>query len=234
MRYLILLLSISFSLGAYAQQPTLKTWKAEAKKDIRLLPEFGGLEKTKDEIAADTRFINSIAEGGESKSAAAHEMIRIGFNYLYKGDLKTAMHRFNQAYLLNPKNSGIYAGYGAVYSALGAYEEARIEYNKGLKIEPESAPILTDYATTYLGEYYANVRSNYKRAQKSLKMAKKKLLASYAADPEYINTAYKLSIVYLNSQDCSNAKKYLRATRELGGQPITKDYLTDFNQRCGN
>ena len=33
MRYLILLLSISFSLGAYAQQPTLKTWKAEAKKD---------------------------------------------------------------------------------------------------------------------------------------------------------------------------------------------------------
>lgn len=233
MQRLIIVLSFVFSLGMNAQQATFKSWQKEAKKDIRMLPEFGDLEKTKDEIAADTRFVNAIIEGGESKTTGAHEMIRIGFDYLYKGDLKTAMHRFNQAYLLNPENSGIYAGYGAVYSALGAYNEARIEYNKGLKIEPESAPILTDFATTYLGEYYANVRSNYKRAQKSLNMAKEKLLASYAADPEYINTSYKLSIVYLNSQDCKNAKKYLVITRELGGQPITKGYLANFNSQCG-
>jgi tetratricopeptide (TPR) repeat protein len=233
MQRLVIVLFFVFSLGINAQQSSFVSWQKEAKKDIRMLPEFGGLEKTKDEIAADTRFVNSILEGGESKATGAHEMIRIGFNYLYKGDLKTAMHRFNQAYLLNPKNSGIYAGYGAVYSALGAFAEARIEFDKGLKIEPESAPILTDYATTYLGEYYANVRSNYKRAQKSLKMAKKKLLASYAADPDYINTAYKLSIVYLNSQDCSNAKKYLQHTKELGGQPITKDYLANFKSQCG-
>ena len=234
MHNLLIIFFFVFSLGINAQQPSFKSWQKQAKNDIRMLPEFGNAEKTKQEIDADKKFVNSIVEGGKSKSEGSHEMIRIGFDYLYKGDLKTAMYRFNQAYLLNPKNSGIYWGYGAIYSALGAYDEARNEYTEGLKIEPESAPILTDYATTYLGEYYDNVRSNYKGAQKSLKMAKEKLLASYAIDSKYINTAYKLSIVYLNSQDCTNAKKYLKATRALGGQPITKSYLTDFNLQCGN
>ncbi len=233
MRYLIIVFSFVFSAGVYAQQPSFKSWQVEAKNDTRMLPEFGNIEKTDQEITADTRFVNSIVDAGKSKSEGANDMIRIGFDYLYKGDLKTAMYRFNQAYLLNPKNSGVYWGYGAVYSALGAYDAARNEYTTGLKIEPESAAILTDYATTYLGEYYADVRSNYKKAQKSLKMAQEKLLASYAIDSDYINTAYKLSIVYLNSQDCENAKKYLKATRALGGQPITKAYLTDFNLQCG-
>lgn len=234
MRYLIKVLFLVCYLGAQAQQPSLKSWQLEAKNDIRMLPKFGNSEKSKLEVAADTKFVNSIVRSGKSKSEGAHDMIRIGFDYLYKGDLKTAMYRFNQAYLLNPQNSGVYWGYGAVYTALGAYDEARNEYTEGLKIEPDSAPILTDYATTYLGEYYANVRSNYKKAQKSLKMAKEKLLASYAIDSKYINTTYKLSIVYLNSQDCTNAKKYLKATRALGGQPITKAYLTDFNLQCGD
>jgi len=234
MRHLIVVLSLVFSFGAYAQHSSYKSWQLEAKKDIRMLPKFGNMEKTKQEIAADTRFVNSIVKAGKSKSEGAHDMIRIGFEYLYKGDLKTAMYRFNQAYLLNPKNSGVYWGYGSVYTALGAYDEARKKYTEGLELEPESAPILTDYATTYLGEYYADVRSNYKRAQKSLKLAEERLLTSYAIDPHYINTTYKLSIVYLNSQDCTNAKKYLKATRALGGQPITKEYLSDFNLRCGD
>ncbi len=234
MRYFILVLSILFSIGACAQQSTFKSWQKQAKNDIRMLPEFGNTEKTEKELAADAKFVNSIVENGKSKSEGAHDMIRIGFDYLYKGDLKTAMYRFNQAYLLNPKNSGIYWGYGAVYTALGAYDEARNEYTEGLKLEPESAPILTDYATTYLGEYYDKVRSNYKSAQKSLKLAKEKLLTSYAIDPEYIHTTYKLSIAYLNSQDCTNAKKYLKETKALGGQPITKEYLSDFNLQCGD
>jgi len=199
-----------------------------------MLPEFGNLKKNAKEIEADQKFINNIVTSGKSKAEGAHEMIRLGFDYLYRGDLKTAMYRFNQAYLLNPKNSGIYWGYGAVYTALGAYDLAREEYNDGLKLDPESAPILTDYGTTYLGEYYATVRSDYKLATKYLNQAKAKLLEAYAFDPEYINTTYKLSIIYLYSQDCENAKKYLKETRELGGHPITKEYLTDFNLRCGN
>lgn len=234
MKFLLILLGFVFTFVGFAQQPSFKSWKAQAKNDIRMLPEFGNLQKTKQEIEADTRFVKSIVDAGKSKSVASQEMIRIGFDYLYKGDLKTAMYRFNQANLLNPKNSGSYWGYGSVYTALGAYTEARNEYTKGLKFEPESAPILTDFATTYLGEYYANVRSDYNSAQKNLKMAKEKLLASYAIDTEYLNTTYKLAIVYLNMQDCANAKKYLKATRALGGQPITKEFLSDFNLRCGD
>lgn len=234
MRYLFIVLFLLFSLISNAQQPSLKSWQTEAKNNKRMLPEYGNLKKNTSEVESDQRFVNNFVESGKSKSEGAHEMIRLGFDYLYKGDLKTAMYRFNQAYLLNPKNSGIYWGYGAVYTALGAYDQARNEYTKGLKIDPKSAAILTDYGTTYLGEYYATVRSNYKLATKHLNKAKEKLLEAYSHDSKYINTTYKLSIVYLYSQNCANAKKYLKETRDLGGQPITKEYLTDFNLRCGN
>ena len=234
MRHLFFTLFLLSSLITFAQQPSFKTWQSEAKKDKNMLPEYGNQKKTDDEVAADQQFIANLQEAGKSNVEAAHQMIRLGFDYLYKGDLKTAMYRFNQAYLLNPKNEGIYWGYGAIYTAFGEYETARKQYEKGLKLNSESAPIITDYGTTYLGEYYDNVRSNHKKALSKLSLAKDKLLASYAIDPEYISTAYKLSIVFLNSQDCENAKKYLKATRELGGQPITKEYLSDFNLRCGN
>ena len=234
MRYLFTFLLLVCSFICFAQQPSFKTWQLEAQKDKKMLPEYGNQKKNAEEIAADERFVSSLVDAGKSKTEGAHHMIRLGFDYLYRGDLKTAMYRFNQAYLLNPKNSGIYWGYGAIYTALSQYQEARVQYNKGLKIEPNSAPILTDYGTTYLGEYYENVRSNPKKATTKLNLAKEKFLASYAIDPEYISTTYKLSIVYLNRQDCVNAKKYLKATRELGGQPITKEYLSDFNLRCGN
>lgn len=234
MRYLYILLFLLFSLVSQAQQHSLKSWQSEAKKNKRMLPEYGNLQKNAEEIAFDQKFVSNIVTSGKSKTEGAHEMIRLGFDYLYRGDLKTAMYRFNQAYLLNPKNSGIYWGYGAVYTALGAYDMARGEYNTGLKLDPKSAPILTDYGTTYLGEYYATVRSNFKLATKHLNKAKAKLLEAYSHDPKYINATYKLSIVYLYGQDCANAKKYLKETRDLGGQPITKEYLTDFNLRCGN
>lgn len=234
MRYFFVIIFLLSSLLSTAQQPSFKAWQAEAKKDKRMLPEYGNLKKNAKEIDADQIFISTITDGGKSKTEGAHEMIRLGFDYLYRGDLKTAMYRFNQAYILNPKNSSIYWGYGAVFTALGKYELARNEYDQGLKLNSKSGPILTEYGTTYLGEYYANVRSDYKVATKQLNKAKEKLLEAYALDTKYINTTYKLSIVYLNSQDCVNAKKYLKETRELGGQPITKEYLSDFNLRCGN
>lgn len=234
MRYLISTLFLLNFLISFGQQASFNSWKLEAKKDKRMLPEYGNIEKNAEEKATDAQFITALVEAGKSKSAGAHEMIRIGFDYLYRGDLKTAMYRFNQAYLLNPENSGVYWGYGSVYTALGAYELARKEYTKGLALEPESAAIITDYGTTYLGEYYNLIRSSRKKAVLKLKLAKNKFLEAYVIDPNYINTTYKLSIVYLNSGDCENAKKYLKATRKLGGQPITKEYLADFNTRCGN
>ncbi len=234
MRHLFIFILLCSSLSSLAQEYSLKSWQNEARKNKEMQPEYGNLKKNTEEIKADNIFVNNIVESGKSKSEGASEMIRIGFDYLYKGDLKTAMLRFNQAYLLHPKNSQIYWGYGAVYKTLGAYDLARAEYDKGLVINPTSTPILTDYGTTHLGDYYATIRSDYKLAKAHLSKARKKLLEAYSFDSKYINTTYKLSIIYLYDKDCENAKKYLKETRELGGQPITKEYLTDFNLRCGN
>ena len=99
----------------------------------------------------------------KSEKEASNHMIGLGFQYLNRGDIKTAMYRFNQAYLLNSENSNIYWGYGAVYMALGKFDLSREQYEAGLKIDKKNEKILIDYGTTYLGEFY-----NYYQTDKSM------------------------------------------------------------------
>eukprot|EP01037_Dinobryon_pediforme_P000913 gene913-920_t len=106
-------------------QLTYADWRALAKTEINLQPEYGNAIKTKEHL------------------------VKLGFTYLSNGDVKTAMERFNQAWLLDPKNENAYWGYGAIYGYFNDYDTAIAEYDKGLLINPNSPVILTDKATVY-------------------------------------------------------------------------------------
>lgn len=86
-------------------------------EDIRMLPKYGGVQKSKEQLAADKDFLDEILSEDkyrDNKRLASDELIKIGFDYLYKGDVKTAMYRFNQAYLVDSTNTDIYWGFGGV------------------------------------------------------------------------------------------------------------------------
>ncbi|MDB5012786.1 MAG: hypothetical protein JWQ25_988, partial [Daejeonella sp.] len=108
----IILFITTFTLG---QQITYTKWKEDAKTEIRLLPKFGNAPKTKEQKAADQKLIETyLAQEGTSRKAS-DLLVKLGFDYLYKNDLKTAMFRFNQAWLLDPKNENAFWGFGAIY-----------------------------------------------------------------------------------------------------------------------
>ncbi len=209
----------------YAQQMTYTQWEEEALTNKRMLPKYGNLPKSEGEIKADEEFLKAAIELDSTAEKASAHMIELGFSYLYR-DTKTAMYRFNQAYLLDSTNTDIYWGYGAVYFILNRIDLARKQYEEGLALDPENTRILTDYGTTYLSEYLNT--NNASLLDKAISIMSR----SYVKDPTNQNTSYKLSSCFLMRNDCENALKFFKACESFGGDPITEEFKLEIKSRC--
>jgi len=246
MRYIIAAFVMLLSFSAHSQQITYTDWKEEAKTNIRLLPEYGNVEKTEAQKKADDEMIrSSIVTDGTAAKASEH-LVSLGFTYFGRGDIKTAMYRFNQAWLLDHTNENAYWGFGAVYFSFGDYESALSMYDKGLALNPKSSKILTDKATIYMaklndipdllksynGMANAKIDSDMLNADEILSKATGLLKQSYAIDPHDQNTTFKMSTLYFSVGECSSALRYYKECKADGGQPITKEYEDALLAKC--
>ncbi|MGB8194018.1 MAG: hypothetical protein WCF67_18940 [Chitinophagaceae bacterium] len=243
MTRLILAFAFSFLFAdtTYAQT-NFDEWEKESKTNSRLLPRYGLLQKTPEQINSDSAFIKNILSQPQFKTRreASDHLINLGFQYYYRKDLKTAMYRFNQAYLLDAGNTDIFWGYGAIYMAFGRLDLAKQQYETGLSLNPANTHLLTDLATYFMEQFYLMqkmppnnlVKNPEAEAMKNLDSALLHLNKSFQLDPKDVNTAYKLSISYWNKYDCENAWKYYDACVALGGRPITEAYTSDLKKRC--
>jgi tetratricopeptide (TPR) repeat protein len=223
-------------------QPSFDTWEAESKTNKRLLPRYGHLPKTQEEIKSDSDYIKQMMALPQFKTRreASNHLIGLGFQYYYRPDFKTAMYRFNQAYLLDSTNTDIFWGYGAIYMAFGQYELAKTQYLNGLSMDSTNTHLLTDMATYFMEQYYLMAQMPKNDMVKEPKLEAKRfmdsalhyLTKSYLLDAKDVNTTCKLSICYWNIEDCNNAWKYYDLTVALGGRPITEEYTKDLKKRC--
>lgn len=170
--------------------------------------------------------IKSYLEKEGTHLKASETLVRLGYDYLYKGDIKTAMYRFNQAWLLDPKNDDVYWGFGAVYFTFQDYEAAMVQYDDGLKLNPKNSNILTDKATIFLTKYQSN--KNKGDLSKAIALFEE----SYSVDTKNQNTLFKASACYFMKSDCEKAWKYYRECKALGGKPITPEYTTALSTNC--
>jgi Tfp pilus assembly protein PilF len=232
MKNILILILITFSLSVIGQQLTFENWTKQSENNIRLLPKYGEIEKTKKQKKSDKEFIKETMKSFKTENEASNHMIDLGFKYLYKDDLKTAMYRFNQAYLLDNNNSNIYWGYGALYMSFGKFDLSREQYEEGLKLDHKNDKILIDYGTTYLGEFYKNIETDSVKSIECLDKAIEKLSKAYSFNPKNTNSSYKLSICYLYKNDCSKANEFLNASEELGNPNITVAYKNELEEKC--
>jgi tetratricopeptide (TPR) repeat protein len=241
MKKIFALIFITLKLTTFAQLP-ITDWDEQAKTNKRLLPKYGHQQKTDEEKKADQEFIQAILIQDSTPKSASDHLILLGFNYLYRSDLKTAMYRFNQAYLLDSTNTDIYWGYGAVYMSLGEYSKAKEQYLEGLSTNPKNTHLLTDYATYFMSQYFILIEMQNNDIIKNVKDQAKNYLdsaltylnKSYQIDPKDQNTTFKLSTTYYYKDDCDNAWKFYNECKVLGGQPITNDitYTKDLKKKC--
>ena len=231
MKNIVTGLFVLMSLAVFSQNMSWDDWEKESQINIRLLPKYGNVEKTKKQKEIDKEFIETMLKQNSTHRKASEHLIKIGFKHLYF-DVKTAMYRFNQAYLLDPTNTNIYWGFGAVYMNLGNYEKAKKQYEEGLSINPENTHLLTDYGTYFLAQYYVLRPNDEENARVNLNSAIDLMIKSYKLDPKDQNTIFKLSILYWNKGDCRNAWKYYDECYKYGGEPITEAYTKELMNKC--
>lgn len=222
-----------FALISFGQQMTLSEWNEQAKTNIRLLPKYGHVPKTDGQKEADTAFIEETLKLFPTNRKASQHLIELGFHYLYN-DVKTAMYRFNQAYLLDSTNTDIFWGYGGVYMILGDYQKAQQQYIEGLLLDSQNTHLLTDYGTYFMDQYYGLQPIDEKSALLQLDSAISYMTKSYQIDMKDQNTTFKLSVCYYLKKDCENAWKYYNECFALGGQPITEEYTKALKDGCNN
>ncbi|MDB5256169.1 MAG: hypothetical protein JWM14_864 [Chitinophagaceae bacterium] len=229
---LFILLSLFISLQAFGQQLTLEEWDRQAATNIRLLPKYGLVTKTAEQKEADESLIADMLSKGLTRQEASKQFIEVGFKYLYK-DLKTAMYRFNQAYLLDSTNTDIYWGYGGIYMVLGDLNRAREQYQIGLKKNPNHSKIITDLATCSMIDFFNLSSTNPEKSNVELDKAINLFSQSYKIDPKNQNTLFKMSVCYYNKKDCEKALLYYNECMTLGGDPVTEDYKEAIKTACG-
>ena len=225
MKTKLLFLTFVFSLFLTGQKNPYSEWIKETRTNIRLIPEYGDTHLSP-QIRENDRKAISRYFPNTSMDKASEQLINTGFSYITKGDLKTAMYRFNQAWLLTPENENVFWGFGTVYFIFLDYDKALLYYNKGLTLNPEHPNLLTDKATVYLSKFYKE------RNKDHLNRAKDLLLQSYTLDTTNVNTLFKLSGSYFFDLDCENAVKYFTQCEDLGGQPITNEYRETLTKKC--
>jgi tetratricopeptide (TPR) repeat protein len=130
-----------------------------AAQDVSVIPMYGGIE-TPEMRQAHDEYIESMLEAYKTKEASAEVAVKLGWREMAKRDWRTAIRRFNQAWLLNPLYGEIYWGFGAAQAYAGNYEDAEKHFEKAYSLLSGHGRFLSDYALYYL--YRANHRAKPK------------------------------------------------------------------------
>jgi tetratricopeptide (TPR) repeat protein len=108
-------------------------------------PLYGEMPKTADTQKADDQFIAAAVKYGTRAQTSDHS-VTLGWQYLAKHDVPTAMKRFNQAWLLDPGNGNAFHGFAVIVMDRD-HDSARADklFQQGIAAPRQSPGIYLDY-----------------------------------------------------------------------------------------
>lgn len=221
----VLLLAFSSSLHAEGRVP------------IDQAPMYGGMDRSAipELKAADEKLIADTTSQFGTRQKASAAFISSGFAYYQRDDLANAMRRFNQAWLLDPNNPEVYAGFGSVLHDQGKNCEAMQMMEKALAmnppafqgIYPDAARLITLCAVSDKGltpeakiRLFERSESLYKKAEE-IEPNKTYLYGSWAA-AYYWRGQYPEAWAMVTKERAAGGKpheKFLGLLREKMAEP---------------
>ena len=197
--------------------------------DINLLPMYGGVEKSRSLRKADAEFLAFCDKNFPSrKEAAAHHAAK-GWEFFYANDFKTAIKRYNQAWLLDSTNASAYWGFGVIEGRQEHNTEALRYFQLSLRHAPASRRLLIDISQALLSRYLVT------RYQPDLDMAMQRLqeYLTDTSDAKGTTDAYmRLAAAYYFKHDYANAWKYVDQTRAMDASALQGWPLLDELQKA--
>jgi len=124
------------------------------KTPINEIPMYGNIPPTEALKKCNEEFIKEMTQRAGGREAGSQEAIKLAWDYYRKGDQRTAMKRFNQAWLLNPNNAEAFFGFAFLNSVQGKIDEAIPFYKKCLEISPNHQLALANLGRAYKEKAY--------------------------------------------------------------------------------
>ncbi|MCE1243046.1 tetratricopeptide repeat protein [Oryzomicrobium sp.] len=133
-------LSTSFGLIAAALLLSGCLVSAPPRQQTRVdeIPMYGGLDRAQfpELKSADDKFIADVSQAFGSRERAAQLWVNQGYKFYREDNLGMAMRRFNQAWLLNPGNAEVFAGFAVVLHDQGRNCAAKAMMERALALDP--------------------------------------------------------------------------------------------------
>lgn len=165
---------------------------------------FGNVAKTPEQLALDKDFVDSFAARGLSRRQGSNEAAAIGWQYMRRRDIPTAIKRFNQAWLLDPENYEPYWGFATVIMDRDKDPEGSERmFRKAIDMYAHDIDLLVDYARFLLRVHRpdeAIVRAN----------------DALAIDAATRDANAVIATAYLMKKDVGRAQEYAKIARERG------------------
>jgi len=114
-------------------------------------PMYGGIDRNANAQlkTGDEQFISGVTKEFGSRESASDRFVEQGIRYYYQNNFSMAMKRFNQAWLLNPKNPDSFWGFAIVYHDEGKDCEAKKMIDSALELKLSKPIALADAGTMY-------------------------------------------------------------------------------------
>lgn len=117
---ILLLLLLNLIAKGQSGGFTLQGWKEQANHHSNMLPMYGpALTEAQSEV--NKKFLDALALGKSHADIRrrSDNAMASGWNCYYRGELDTAMFRFNQAWLIDSSSIAPYIGFSTIYLTLG-------------------------------------------------------------------------------------------------------------------
>ena len=200
------------------------------------LPMFGQprIARPENLKEADAVFIRDSTLRFGNRNAGSNALATQGWTAIRARQPDVAMQRFNQAWLLNPKNYRVFWGFGALMSERGRLVEAleHLETARQLVDDPaQRVALLCDLGTVH-SEYAARLPADrqLERAQHFV-LANSRFTESLENDPTYAMSWREWAISLYEQERYSEAWVKVKQARERRAEPFPPDFLKKLSAK---
>lgn len=150
-----------------------------------------------------------------------------------KGDTRTAIKRFNQAWLLTPDDGGVYWGFGVALGQQLQFDQSITMFTKSLELAPKNGRLLCDFAHTYAGK---GIQKNISNEDKMLCFEKAIKLCQEASqlEPKYERAYSQWAAVLYYQENYADAWKMIHKAQALNRNSVDERLLKDLTLKMSD
>jgi tetratricopeptide (TPR) repeat protein len=200
------------------------------------LPMYGqpGIPRPESLKKLDEDFIRDATLRFGNRQAASRALAEQGWASIRRGMFDVAMRRFNEAWLLNPKNYQAFWGFGAVLSEQGKLADAiaQLETARELIDDPKQRPALLSDLGAVHSAYGARLPADKQldRAQHFV-TANNRFAESLEMDPNYSRSWREWAFSLYEQERYSEAWVKAKRAMELNSEPFPAGFLDSLKKK---